>query len=79
MGFRFGDSTNGYRYGYIEVLWTWTGDPTTSTFQLLSAAYESDVNTAIIAGAGMGPAVPGPGIVGLATIGLAGVGRRRRR
>jgi len=79
MGFRFGNSTDGYRYGYIEVLWTWTGDPATSTFELLSAAYESDVNTAIIAGAAVGPAVPGPGVAGLATIGLAVIGRRRRR
>lgn len=75
VGFRFGDSTNGYRYGYIEVLWTWTGNPSTSTFQLLSAAYEDQVGVGILAGAS---AVPGAGLASLATIGLAGVSRRRR-
>jgi hypothetical protein len=77
MGFRFGNSTDGYRYGYIEVLWNWTGDRATSTFQLLSAAYESQVNTGIVIPSPV--VVPGTGLAGLAAIGLAGVSRRRRR
>jgi hypothetical protein len=77
MGFRFGNSTDGYRYGYIEVLWNWTGDRATSTFQLLSAAYESQVGVGIAIPAPV--AVPGAGLAGLAMVGLAGVSRRRRR
>jgi hypothetical protein len=76
MGFRFGSAGNRY-YGYIEVLWNWTGDPATSTFQLLSAAYQSQINTGIAIPSPV--AVPGAGLAGLATIGLAGVSRRRRR
>jgi hypothetical protein len=57
MGMRF--STDGgttYHYGWIEVTW----NSTTSTFELLSAAYESTPNTGIVAGA-TGGAVPEPG------------------
>ena len=75
MGFRFGNSGNHY-YGYIEVLWTWTGDPSTSSFQLLSAAYESTANTGILAGG----AAPVPGAGGLLTLmALGGGGAFRRR
>jgi len=77
MGFRFGNSTDGYRYGYVEVLWNWTGDPSTSTFQLLSAAYESTVGQGIVIPAPS--AVPGAGLAGLSMAGLAGTWRRRRR
>jgi hypothetical protein len=79
MGFRFG-SPSAWNYGWIEVTWNWTGNPQTSTFQILGAAYESQVNTAILAGAtGGGGGVPLPGAAGLAACGLLGLSRRRRR
>jgi hypothetical protein len=36
IGFRFGDGVN-WNCGWIEVTWNWTGDPQTSTFQILGA------------------------------------------
>lgn len=81
IGFQFGDGTN-YRYGYIEVLWTWTGDRETSTFQILSAAYEAQLNTPILAGAQpAGGEVPEPtsmAIFGLGALGIAYRARRKR-
>lgn len=74
MGFRFGSSGNHY-YGYIEVLWNWTGDPSTSSFQLLSAAYESTANTGILAGG----ATAVPGGTGLAALAFGAAGLRGRR
>ena len=76
IGFRFGDGAN-WNYGWIEVTWTWGGSPEDSTFQILGAAYESTVNTAILAGAT--GVIPLPGAAGLAACGLLGLGRRRRR
>jgi hypothetical protein len=83
MGFRFG-TTGIYNYGYIEVLWNWTGTPSTSTFQLLSAAYESTLNTGIAATGSTTASVPEPstgvmGLAGLVWAGLAGFQRRRAR
>ena len=78
MGFRFG-SAGAWNYGWIEITWSWSGNPSTSTFQILGAAYESQVNTAILAGATGGGAVPLPGAAGLAACGLLGLSRRRRR
>ncbi len=85
MGFRVG-TTGSFNYGYIEVLWNWTGTPSTSTFQLLSAAYESTLNTAITTPVSTpAPAsVPEPstgvmGLAGLVWAGLAGFQRRRAR
>jgi hypothetical protein len=86
MGFRFGTGSN-YRYGYIEVLWNYdSATPGNSTFQLLSAAYESTLNTAITTPVSTpAPAsVPEPstgvmGLAGLVWAGLAGFQRRRAR
>ena len=75
MGFRFGSGST-WNYGYIEVLWTWTGTQSTSTFQLLSAAYESTANTAILAGA---PPTPIPAPSALALLALGGGAFRRAR
>lgn len=69
VGFRAGNGAGGFHYGYIEATWT----NATKTFQILSAAYETDVNTAIAAGA----AIPAPGAIAL--LGLAGLAGRRRR
>ena len=79
MGFRFGSGGN-YNYGYIEVLWTWTGTPSTSTFQLLSAAYETTPNTAILASSSSAPpAVPEPSMMVIGTLfGLGGLVAKRR-
>ena len=63
----------GYRYGWLEVTWDGTD------WAILSGAYESDLNTAILAGATGGGAVPLPGAAGLAACGLLGMSRRRRR
>lgn len=57
MGMQFSTDGNAtYHYGWIKVTW----NSTTSTFEILSAAYESTPNTAIAAGA-TGGAVPEPG------------------
>ena len=83
MAFRFGSAGN-YNYGWIEVLWDSTATAVWNTtgnraFMILGAAYESDVNTAILAGAGAPSAIPLPGAAGLAACGLLGLSRRRRR
>jgi hypothetical protein len=75
MGFRFGSGST-WNYGYIEVLWTWGGSASTSAFQLLSAAYESTANTAILAGA---PPTPVPAPSALALLALGGGAFRRAR
>jgi hypothetical protein len=86
MGFRVG-STGSYNYGYIEVLWNYDSvTPGNSTFQLLSAAYEPTLNTAITTPVSTpAPAsVPEPstgvmGLAGLVWAGLAGFQRRWAR
>lgn len=80
MGFRFGSSTAGWNYGYLEVLWDSTGTADWNTtgaaaFKLVSAAYESDLNTAITTP----EAVPVPGMAGVLACGALGLGRRRQR
>ena len=76
MGFRVGVSGN-YNYGWIEATW----DPSTNTFQLLSAAYESTPNTAILAGAAAPVPEPSTGALAALVLGGAalGVARRRRK
>ena len=73
MGFRFGSAGN-YNYGYLEVTWNFS----TSTFKILSGAYESDVNTAILAGA-TAAAIPLPAASLLALMALGGNSFRRSR
>ena len=73
MGFRFGTS-GAYYFGYLEVTWS----SSTNTFQILSGAYESTVNTAILAGA-TGGAVPVPAASLLALMALGGNSFRRSR
>jgi len=78
MGFRF-STNNGvdWNYGYIEILWNFTGTDSTSTFQLLSAAYESTANLGILAG-GAAPVPGAGGLMGLMALG-GGAFRRRGR
>ncbi len=76
MGFRFG-STGAYNYGYFEVTWT----ASSNTFQILSGAYESDANTAILAGAagGGGSAVPEPASIAVFALLMGGTALRQWR
>jgi hypothetical protein len=71
MGFRFG-TTGAYYFGYLEVTWT----SSTNTFQILSGAYESTVNTAILAGA---TPVPAPSALALLALGGGAFRRARAR
>jgi hypothetical protein len=71
MGFRFASGL-GYKYGYLEVTWT----ASTTTFQILSGAFESTVDTAIAAGA---PPTPVPAPSALALLALGGGAFRRAR
>jgi hypothetical protein len=66
MGFRFG-TTGAYYFGYFEVTWT----SSTNTFQILSGAYESTVNTAIL--------VPAPSALALLALGGGAFRRARAR
>ena len=78
IGFRFRFSSGGgFNYGYIEVLWNWTGTPSTSSFQLLSAAYEDQENTAIVTPGGS--VVPEPTSMAIFGLGALGMAYRARR
>jgi hypothetical protein len=68
MGFRFGSGSN-WNYGYLEVTWS-------TTFQILSGAYESTVNTAIAAGA---TPIPAPSALALLALGGGAFRRARAR
>jgi hypothetical protein len=71
VGFRFG-TTGSYNYGWLQTTWDGTN------FQINSGAYESTVNTAILAGAAA--PVPEPGTLGLGSLALlAGGGAAVRR
>jgi hypothetical protein len=72
IGFRFGSAGN-YNYGYLEVTW----NSTTNVFQFISGAYETTVNTSILAGA-TPSAVPGGGLSAMALMALGGGAFRRR-
>jgi hypothetical protein len=76
MGFRFG-TTGNFNYGWIEATW----NSSTNTFQLLSAAYESTPETAILAGAAAPVPEPSTGALAALVLGGAalGVARRRRK
>jgi hypothetical protein len=71
MGFRFGSGST-WRYGYVEVIWSFTA----GVFSIRSAAYETTVNTAILAGA---PPTPIPAPSALALLALGGGAFRRAR
>ncbi len=71
MGFK---TTQG-NYGWLEVTWT----ATTGEFQILSGAYESTPNVAILAGAGGPAAVPEPGTWAAAALLAGGAGFMRWR
>lgn len=78
IGFR-APSGSGFIYGYIEVLWNWTGTPSTSSFQLLSAAYEDQEDTAIVTPAGSVPEPTSMAIFGLGALGMAYRARRKSK
>jgi hypothetical protein len=63
VGFRFGNGIN-YNYGWLQTTW----NSSTNTFQINSGAYESTVNTAILAGAAA--PVPEPGTLALGSLAL---------
>ena len=72
MGFQ----TSQGNYGWLEVTWT----ASSSQFQILSGAYESTPNVAILAGAGPGPAaVPEPGTWAAAALLVGGAAFMRWR
>ncbi len=70
-----GFKTAAGRYGYIEVLWT----ASTSTFKLVSAAYESDVGVAIQTPGGGGGAVPEPASGAVVALLMGGTALRQWR
>jgi hypothetical protein len=74
MGFRFGSGSS-WNYGYLEGTW----NSSTDTFQILSGAYESTVNTSILAGATAPSGVPVPAASLLALMALGGNSFRRSR
>ena len=71
MGFRFASGLD-FNYGYLEVTW----NASTATFQILSGAYESTVNTGILAGA---TPVPAPSALALLALGGGAFRRARAR
>ena len=74
MGFRFGSGPS-YNYGWIEV--TWSGS--TNTFEILAAAYESQANTAILAGDVGGVSAPAPSPASLLALIVGGAALRQWR
>jgi hypothetical protein len=73
MGFRFGNGTN-YNYGWLEVTWDSTG---TGQWQILSGAYESTINTAIVIPSANVPA-PSPASLLALIVGGAALRQWRR-
>jgi hypothetical protein len=71
MGFRFGTVGN-FNYGWLEVTW----DGSTENWQILSGAYESTVNTAIVI---PGASVPAPSPASLLALIVGGAALRRWR
>jgi hypothetical protein len=74
MGFRFG-TVGSYNYGWLEVTWDSTG---AGQWQILSAAYENTVNTAINAGQGAA-SVPAPSPASLLALIVGGAALRQWR
>jgi hypothetical protein len=74
MGFVFGSGSN-FNYGWIEV--TWSGS--TNTFEILAAAYESQANTAILAGDVGSVSAPAPSPASLLALIAGGAALRQWR
>jgi len=74
MGFAFANGIN-YNYGWIEI--TWSGS--TNTWEILSAAYESQPNTAILAGDVGSVSAPGPSPASLLALIVGGAVLRQWR
>jgi hypothetical protein len=74
LGFRL-EATGGYNYGWMEVTW----DPTIGQFELKSAAYESTVNTAILAGDTGSAPVPEPASSAVVALLMGGTALRQWR
>lgn len=74
MGFLFRSGLNDY-YGWIEV--TWSGS--TSTWEILSAAYESQPNTGILAGDVGSASAPAPSPASLLALIVGGAALRQWR
>ena len=72
MGFRFGSGGN-HNYGWLEVTW----DGSTENWQILSGAYESTVNTAIVIPSANVPA-PSPASLLALIVGGAALRQWRR-
>jgi hypothetical protein len=72
MGFRFGSGGN-LNYGWLEVTWDSTGS---GQWQILSGAYESTINTAIVIPSAN---VPAPSPASLLALILGGAALRRWR
>ena len=76
MGFRVDDGIGDFNYGWLEVTW----NSATDRFQILSGAYESDLNTPILAGSGAITAIPEPSTYAVAAgLLILGVWSWRRR
>ena len=73
MGFRFGSGGN-LNYGWLEVTWDSTG---TGQWQILSGAYESTINTAIVIPSANVPA-PSPASLLALIVGGAALRQWRR-
>jgi hypothetical protein len=76
MGFK----TTQNNYGWLEVTWTSSSPASSEQFQILSGAYESRPNVAVLAGGGAAP-IPEPGTWAAMAIfagGAAFAGWRRR-
>jgi len=74
MGFAFANGIN-YNYGWIEI--TWSGS--TNTWEILAAAYESQVNTAILAGDVGSVSAPAPSPASLLALIVGGAALRQWR
>ena len=78
LGSYMGFQTSQGNYGWLEVTWT----ASSSQFQILSGAYEDQINTPILAGAGPTAPIPEPGTWAAMAIfagGAAFAGWRRRQ
>ena len=81
VGFRV-ENGDDFNYGWLDITFKAGSTPTASELIVGGYAYETDVNTAIVAGAteSSGPVVPGaPTAVGLMGLAAGAAGIRRKR